>query len=86
VEELEQAIASCEAAHQSDASVARQLSEMGTSRAVEHRTAGRLKAGLQGVKAQTALLVLADSSVFLDPPATEISCKLRAGPGCACTG
>jgi hypothetical protein len=32
----------------------------------------RLKAGLQGVKAQTALLVLADSSVFLDPPATEI--------------
>jgi hypothetical protein len=72
VEELEQTLASWKAAHQADASVARQLSEMELVERLSTARLERLKAGLPGVKAQTALLVLADSSVFLDPPATEI--------------
>lgn len=73
VKELEQTLASCEAAHQSDNSVARQLSAMELIERLSAARLERLKAGLPGVKAQTALLALADSSAFLDPPAAEVS-------------
>ena len=73
VEELEQTLASCEAAHQEDASVDRQLSAMELTERLSTARLERLKAGLPGVKSQTALLALADSSVFLNPPATEIT-------------
>lgn len=73
VEEFEQTLASCKAAHQSDASIARQLSAMELTERLSSARLNRLKAGLPGIKARTALLALADSSVFLDPPAAEIT-------------
>jgi hypothetical protein len=75
VAELEQTLASSEAAHQEDATVARQLSAMVLTERLSTARLERLKAGLPGVKSQTALLALADSSAFLNPPATESLAK-----------
>jgi hypothetical protein len=75
VKELEQTLASSQAAHQADASVARQLSAMELTERLSTARLERLKAGLPGVKSQTALLALADSSALLDPPATESLAK-----------
>ena len=75
VAELEQTLASSEAAHHEDATVARQLSAMELTERLISARLERLKAGLPGVKSQTALLALADSSVFLDPPAAESLAK-----------
>jgi hypothetical protein len=59
VEEFEQTLASCKAAHQSDASIARQLSAMELTERLSSARLERLKAGLPGIKARTALLALA---------------------------
>ena len=75
VKELEQTLASSEAAHQADATVTRQLSAMELTERLSSARLERLKAGLPGVKAQTALLALADSSALLDPPAAESLAK-----------
>ncbi len=72
VEQLQQVLATSEDAHQSDADLARQLSGMDLTERLSTAKLARLKAGLPGEKAQQALLALADSSVFLDPPAAEI--------------
>ena len=72
VEELEQALAASEDAHQADADVARQLSGMVLAERLSTAKLARLKAGLRDEMSQQALVALADSSVFLDPPAAEI--------------
>jgi VWFA-related protein len=71
VEELEQALAASEDAHQADADVARQLSGMVLAERLSTAKLARLKAGLRDEMSQQALVALADSSVFLDPPAAE---------------
>jgi hypothetical protein len=72
VEELQQTLVSFEATRQADESIARQLSTMELIERLSSARLERLKDGLPGVKSRTALLALADSSVFLDPPAAEI--------------
>jgi len=72
VEQLGQALAASEDAHQADADVARQLSGMVLTERLSTARLARLKAGLRDEMSQQALVALADSSVFLDPPAAEI--------------
>ncbi len=72
VEELERALAASEDAHQADADVARQLSGMVLTERLSTAKLARLKAGLRDEMSEQALVALADSSVFLDPPAAEI--------------
>jgi len=76
VEQLQQRLAASEEARQADAELARQLSGLELSERLSTPKLARLKAGLPGEKSQQALIALADSSVFLDPPAAEVS----AGP------
>jgi VWFA-related protein len=80
VEELQQALAASEDAHQADADLARQLSGMELTERLSTARLAHLKAGLPGEKAQQALVALADSSVFLDPPAAEIPASPRPAP------
>jgi VWFA-related protein len=77
VEELQQVLAASEDAHQADADLARQLLGMELTERLSTAKLARLKAGLLGEKAQQALVALADSSVFLDPPAAEIPSSPR---------
>ena len=72
VERLEQALAAADAAHRTDADIAQQLSGMELTERLSMARQARLKAGLPGEKARQALVALADSSQFLDPPAAEI--------------
>jgi hypothetical protein len=72
VEQLEQALAEAGAAHRADADVAQQLSGMELTERLSTATLARLRAGLPGEKVRQALVALADSSQFLDPPAAEI--------------
>jgi VWFA-related protein len=72
VDQLEQTLALCEAAHRTDADVALQLSGMELTERLSTARLARLMAGLPGEDAQRALAALADSSVFLAPPAAEI--------------
>ena len=80
VEELERALAASEDAHQADADVARQLSGMELTERLSTAKLARLKAGLPGEKSEQALVALADSSVFLDPPAAEIPANPTPDP------
>jgi VWFA-related protein len=73
--QLEQALAAAESAHQADADLARQLSAMVLTERLSMARMARLRAGLPGEKSQQALIALADSSVFLDPPAAETPAK-----------
>lgn len=71
VDQLEQTLA---AAHSlQDAEVARQLSGLELTERLSTAKLDRLKAELPGEKSRQALMILADASAFLDPPATEIS-------------
>ena len=71
VDQLEQTLA---AAHSlQDAEVARQLSDLELTERLSTAKLDRLKAELPGEKSRQALMILADASAFLDPPATEIS-------------
>ena len=72
VEQLEQALTAANAAHRTDAVVAQQLSGMELTERLSMARLARLRADLPGEKARQALLALADSSQFLDPPAAEI--------------
>jgi hypothetical protein len=67
---LEQALAAAQS--KTDAEVAQQLSGMELAERLSTATLKRLDAALPGEKARQALLILADSSAFLDPPAAEI--------------
>lgn len=72
VKQLEQALAAANTAHQTDANMAQKLSGMELTERLSTTGLARLKAGLPGEKARQALVALADSSQFLDPPAAEI--------------
>jgi VWFA-related protein len=62
------------AAHSSpDAQVAQKLSDLELTERLSRARIDRLESKLPGEKARQALMVLADASVFLDPPAEEIS-------------
>jgi len=70
VAQLEQALA---AAHgKPDADVAQQLSGLELTERLSTARFARLNADLSGEKARQALVILADSAAFLDPPAAEI--------------
>jgi VWFA-related protein len=72
VERLEHALAAANAAHRTDADFAQQLSGMELTERLSMAVQARLGAGLPGEKARQALVALADSSQFLDPPAAGI--------------
>jgi VWFA-related protein len=80
VEEFERALAASEDAHQADADLARQLLGMELSERLSTAKLAHLKAGLPGEKSHQALIALADSSAFLDPPAAEIPLKPAPDP------
>lgn len=70
VEQLEQTLA---AAHSlQDAEVARQLSDLELAERLGTAKLDRLETDLPGEKSRQALMILADASAFLDPPAAEI--------------
>ena len=75
VEGFERVLAASEAAHQPDADLARQLLAMELTERLSTAKLARLRAALPGEKSQQALIALADSSVFLDPPPAEIPLK-----------
>jgi len=77
VDELQRALAASENAHRTDGEVAEQLAGMELTERLSTASLARLKADLPGVKAQQALVALADSSVFLDPPDAEIPANPR---------
>ena len=77
VDELQQALAASENAHRADGEVAEQLAGMELTERLSAARLARLKADLPGVKAQQALVALADMSVFLDPPDAEIPARPR---------
>ncbi|MGA9473311.1 MAG: VWA domain-containing protein [Terriglobales bacterium] len=71
VPELEQTLA---AAHSlPDAEIASQLSDLELTERLSTAKLGRLKTALPREKSRQALMILADSSAFLNLPATEIS-------------
>ncbi len=57
----------------SDAEMARQLSDIELTERLSSAKLISLEAGLRGSKARQALIAVADTSAFLDPPAKEIS-------------
>lgn len=70
VAQLEQLLARTEA--KSDADIARELASVELSERLSGERLVQLSAALPGEKARQALLVMADSSAFLEPPAAEI--------------
>jgi VWFA-related protein len=80
VEELQRVLAASGDAHQTDADLARQLSGLELTERLSTARLARLKAGLPGEKSQQALVALADSSAFLDPPAAEIPASPHPDP------
>jgi len=70
VQQLEQALAADR--DKPDEEVAQQLLNMQLAERLSAAELAHMKAELPGNKAQEALVALADSSVFLDPPAAEI--------------
>ena len=73
VVQLEQALTTAQSAHKPDADIARQIGEFELSERLTVATLNRLSASLDpGSQAAQALRLLADQSVFLDPPASEL--------------
>ena len=71
VDRLEQTLA---AAHSlQDAEVARQLSDLELTERLSTAKLNRLETELPGEKSRQALMIVADASAFLDPPAAQIS-------------
>jgi VWFA-related protein len=70
VDQLEKELATTKA--KSDPDVAKQLSGLELTERLSPARLQQLKSGLPGERAQAALIALADSSAFLDPPAAEI--------------
>jgi len=81
VAQLEQALATTH--DQPDAEVAQQLSGMELTERLSTAKLTHLKANLPGGKAQEALVILADSAAFLDPPAGEIPADAAPDPAAA---
>jgi len=73
VAQLEQALMSAHAAHKSNADIARQIGGLELSERLTEATLVRLIASVGAAsQAALALQLLADQSVFLDPPANEL--------------
>jgi VWFA-related protein len=70
VDQLEQLLVAAE--RKPDAKLAQQLSELELSERLSGPRFGRLEAALPGRNSRQALVVLADMSAFLNPPAAEI--------------
>lgn len=69
VAELEQTLAAVHGLP--DAEVAMQLSDLELTERLSTARLDRLETDLPGEKSRQALLILADTSAFLDPPAAE---------------
>lgn len=78
VEKLEQLVASSRG--ESDGKLSEQLSGMELTERLSEEKLARLDAQVRGKRTQQALRILADSSVFLDPPANEISAESAPAP------
>jgi hypothetical protein len=70
VAQLEQQLTSSRG--RTDAEVAQQISDLEVTERLSAEKLSQLKAGLPGERADQSLLILADKSAFLDPPASEI--------------
>jgi VWFA-related protein len=70
VDELEKTLAAVHG--RPDANVAQQLLELELTERLSAARLSRAEAGLPGVQSRQALVLLADTSAFLDPPAAEI--------------
>jgi hypothetical protein len=81
VAQLEKALAT--AHDRPDAEVAQQISGMELTERLSTAKLTHLKANLPGSKAQEALVILADSAAFLDPPAAEILADAAPDPTAA---
>ncbi|MGP8224954.1 MAG: hypothetical protein ACLQGT_02230, partial [Terracidiphilus sp.] len=81
VAQLEQALTT--AHDRPDAEVAQQLSGMELTERLSTAKLTHLKAYLPGSKAQEALVILADSAAFLNPPVTEILADAAPDPAAA---
>lgn len=73
VDQLETFVAA--AHHKSDAAVANEIADLVLTQRLSSVRFERLQANLPGPRAKAALLVLADKSAFLDPPADEMPAK-----------
>ena len=73
VAQLEQVLTS--ARGKPDAEVAQQISDLELTERLSTEKLSQLKAGLPGEKADQNLMILADKSAFLDPPAPETPAK-----------
>lgn len=80
VADLEKVLAASQTAHETDVEIAVQLQGLELTERLSTARLARLKAGLAGEKAQQALVALADSSAFLDPPADEIADRPTPDP------
>ena len=78
VKELEQTMA--ENRSESDAEIARQLSNVELSERLSETRLSALAAAARGKRTREALRILADASVFFDPPAEEIPAMPPPGP------
>ena len=73
VAQLEQSLGADRAAHKPDLEIARRISDVDLSERLTDVALGRLNQQFQsGSAAAAALLLLADRSAFLDPPASEL--------------
>src|SRR5690348_7767000 len=70
VEELERMLVAAQSLP--DAEAAQKLSEIELTERLSGARLDRMESKLSGEKARQALMILADASVFLDPPAAEI--------------
>lgn len=73
VQQLEQAIAN--AHHEHGRRLARQISNMRLTTRLSADRLAHLEAELHSTRARAALIAIADESIFLDPPASEIPAK-----------
>jgi VWFA-related protein len=78
VAELEQTLATSH--EHTDAEVAQQLSNLELAERLSADRLAKLEAALPGEKARQALIMLADPSAFLDPPANEIPATPSPNP------
>lgn len=78
VAELEQTLA--KAHGMADAEVARQLSDIELTERLSTAKLDRLETDLPGEKSRQALMILADTSAFLNPSAAEIPSQAPPGP------
>jgi hypothetical protein len=81
VDGLEKALVADSAAHRPGAEVAQELSGMALTERLSSARLLRLNANLTDERARQALVALADSSQFLDPPQAEIAAISTPTPG-----